>query len=53
MFDHVKEAVDKGEVLLEWDYSKVDEQTCTVQVTSTVGRVLCRLYLGILFSYEV
>lgn len=23
MFDHVKEAVDKGEVLLEWDYSKV------------------------------
>ncbi|CAM9558280.1 unnamed protein product [Pylaiella littoralis] len=22
MFDHVKEAVDKGEVLLEWDYSK-------------------------------
>lgn len=23
MFDHVKEAVDKGEVLLEWDYSQV------------------------------
>ena len=25
MFDHVKEAVDKGEVLLEWDYSKVSK----------------------------
>lgn len=24
MFDHVREAVDKGEVLLEWDYSKGD-----------------------------
>lgn len=23
MFDHVREAVEKGEVLLEWDYSKV------------------------------
>ncbi|CAN0227959.1 unnamed protein product [Discosporangium mesarthrocarpum] len=22
MFDHVKEAVEKGDVLLEWDYSK-------------------------------
>lgn len=23
MFDHVREAVEKGEVLLEWDYAKV------------------------------
>lgn len=23
MFDHVRKAVDDGEVLLEWDYSKV------------------------------
>ena len=22
MFDHVKQAVDNGDVLLEWDYSK-------------------------------
>lgn len=29
MFDHVKDAVDRGEVLLEWDYAKVWDYPCT------------------------
>lgn len=34
MFDHVKEAVDKGEVLLEWDYSKVRGTAAAVDFLS-------------------
>lgn len=32
MYDHVRKAVDDGDVLLEWDYSKVMNQFITPSV---------------------
>lgn len=44
MFDHVKQAVEKGDVLLEWDYSKVR--------AAGVGLVMNRLKKVLLLRYS-